>query len=120
MITRHCWILVYLMALSPGGCIIPIHVDEEEPYTEVAAELMVGHTTKNYVLRHFGKPSATYSHGSIFVYSAYERNWEIPYFVPVSGAAPPAGVATAGKRHFLILDFDERGILTAHGLENRQ
>jgi hypothetical protein len=115
MNSRHCWIFVYLMALSLEGCVIPIHVDEEEPYTERAAELLVGHTTRNYVLRHFGKPSATYSHGSEFIYTAYEKNWEIPYFLP--GAPSAAGVTTVGDRHFLILDFDERGILTAHRLE---
>ena len=29
-----------LITLSLGGCIIPIHVDEEEPYAEVTAEFL--------------------------------------------------------------------------------
>jgi hypothetical protein len=100
-----------LITLSLGGCIIPIHVDEEEPYAEVTAELLADITTKSYVQRHFGKPAATYSQGSEYIYTAYEKNWEIPHFIPRAGGAE-VGVATAGKQHFLILNFGENDVLT--------
>ena len=94
-----------------------MHVDGKEPYSAVAADLLVNKTTKDYVLAQYGEPTAIYSHGSIYIYSAYEKNWIFPYIVPGPGSGVSVGEGTAGKRHYLILDFDERGILTAHRLE---
>lgn len=114
----HCWVLVCLIALSLAGCVIPVYVDEDEPYLEVATELRVGHTTKDYVLAHYGEPHATYLHGSKFVYSAFEKNWELPYLLPGPGGTGVAvGTGSAGDRHYLILDFDERGILVTQRVE---
>jgi len=111
MNSQHCWIFMCLMTLSLGGCIIPIHVDQEEPYKDVAIELVVGHTIKDYVLARFGGPTATYTHGSEFIFTAYEKNWEIPYLLAAPNARPAVGVATAGKQHFLILNFGENDVL---------
>jgi len=100
-----------------GGCVIPLHVDEEEPFTNVAGELLDGLTLREEVLAVYGEPTAIYSHGSIYIYSAYEKNWEFPYLLVAPYSRPAAGVGHAGKRHFLILEFDERGILINHKLE---
>ena len=114
---RHCSAFICLVALSLGGCVIPLHVDEEEPFTNAAGELLDGLTIKEHVLAIYGEPTAIYSHGSIYVYSAYEKNWEFPYLLVAPYSQPVAGVGTAGKRHFLILEFDERGILISHRME---
>jgi len=111
MSTRVCWIIMPLTTFFLGGCIvIPVPTGGAEPYAEVATFLPVEDTSKDDVLRRFGKPAASYSHGSRYVYTKYKRNWEIWEFIAQSGGG--ASVKTAGKQHFLVLDFDEEDRLT--------
>jgi len=96
---------------------IPIPVDSEEPYVAADTELLIGSTTKFFVLGRYGEPAAKYAHGSKFVYSDFKTNWEIPYLLPTAAAGASVGVGTTGERHYLILEFDEQDILAAQRVE---
>lgn len=101
-----------LFSVFLNGC-IPIPINEDDPYAGDVPDLNVGSSTINDVINHFGEPAATYSHGSIYVYSAFEKTWEITYLLP-----PAIGVANFGNEHYLILNFNERGILVDQKIEN--
>jgi hypothetical protein len=97
-----------------GGClVIPVPTGEEHPYDKVNTDLLVGQTRKDQVIAKLGEPAAIYSQGSTYIYTATQGNWEITWVViaPAPGGVG-AGVEIEGEQHFLILDFDEQGILT--------
>ena len=109
------WVLLTVLL---NGCVVPIPVDDEVPYSGNAPNLKVGSSTKNDVINLFGEPGAVYSHGSIFVYSDFEETWLMPYFLAAPGCCgADAGVATFGNRHYLVLNFDERDILENRKIE---
>lgn len=109
-------IMLFMMTFSLGGCAIPIPAGGEDPYTKEVTDLQLENTTKADVLRRFGKPAATYLNGSKFVYSTYKQTLVVPYIFELWPGG--MGVATGGKYHFLILNFDEQDILTEFQLEN--
>jgi hypothetical protein len=107
-----------VLSLVLNGCIVPLPVDDEIPYKDDFTYLKVGSSKKSDVVSQFGEPAAIYSHGSTYVYSDFEQTWEAPYILVAPGCCgAEAGVATFGNRHYLILDFDQQGILQDRRIE---
>jgi hypothetical protein len=93
--------LIFL-SLIVSGC-IPVPTFEGEPFSDEVSNLKAGVTTKNDVIERLGEPGATFSQESEFVYTDYQS--EVA-FISIGG-----GGATAGRLHFLVLIFDEDGVL---------
>ena len=73
--------------------------------------LKVGSTTKNDILNKFGEPGATYSRESTFVYTDFQV--EVGFLTPLAGSQP-----AVGQQHFLILSFDQDGVLSDYYVES--
>jgi len=98
---QYVGLIFFSLILS--GC-IPVPTFEGEPFSDDDLNLKVGITTKEDVLDLLGEPGATFSQESEFVYTDYQS--EVA-FIPFSGA-------TTGRLHFLVLNFNEDGVLTDH------
>jgi hypothetical protein len=88
-----------LLSLALSGC-IPVPRFVEEPFQEDVPGLIAGLTTKDDVLQLFGEPGATYEQESVFVYAKFQET--ITFIGPDM---------TFGNQHFLVLSFDQNGVL---------
>jgi hypothetical protein len=108
-----------LTLLISAGCVFPMPVDDEVPYAGSFPDPDEDLITEDEVIRRLGEPDARYSHGSIFVYSDFEKTWEMPYFLVAPGSmGAEAGVAEFGDRHYLVLTFDDFGYLADRRVES--
>jgi hypothetical protein len=111
-------VLLWIACSLLTGCLIlPFPVDDAVPYIDDIPHLEVGSSTKRDVIEQLGEPAANYSHGSIYVYSDFEKTWEVAYFLAAPYAGGDAGVQDFGNRHYLVLYFDELGVLADHKVE---
>lgn len=97
------------LSLILRGC-IPLPYPEKEPYSDDVNNLKVGSTTKNDILGQFGEPGATYSSNSVFVYTDFQSEVVLLGFGGAVGAL--------GEQHFLVLSFDEDGVLSDHFIKS--
>ena len=108
-----------LTLLISAGCVFPMPVDDEVPYSGGFPDPDKDLITQDQVTRRLGEPGARYSHGSVFVYSDFEKTWEMPYFLVAPGSyGADAGVAVFGDRHYLVLTFDDFGYLADRRVES--
>lgn len=96
------------------GCILPHHVDQDDPFRVARELLLKDGTAKEDIVQVLYEPGATYMQGSEWVYTAHQVEWEIWIIAPEQSGS---GKYRYGKQHFLILHFNEQDLVVDHQFE---
>jgi hypothetical protein len=100
---------ICLAFLFAGGCIFPIYIADEKPFSnDVLGQLEAGKTSKSQLRGTLGPPSRSFLSGRWWIYEKEHKTTEIV------ALTPSGGVAGGEIEHYrLFIRFDDGGLVSA-------